>query len=344
MGALGFNRTRCKANWVEIAKLAVKFSPRRHDYDELKESPSKTLSILYPLVGRLLEDGSTIECNDEGAEFVRAHVTNYDLGEFLWHPKLEDLQQLLPFEPYPDAIDPAMPMSAVQVNRFRCGGTVVGFFNLYRCLNRGKLKYRLSHFVSNVFFFNFQRRRTAVDELNMRSIFEEHDVVCAEVRGFQHDGSLHLQARSQKYGKLERGQLLIVSPYLVKKRKQHFHHLDQYQIDLILGCNGFNWIGEHVDVKDDTIEDPSTKSSTSMVLEEEEKYTSPEVRLNVCRIANAIRVLSNLGFMITVEVLLETVGLSESLNHVHEMLGAEFYVMVAEKEAERRRSQLTKKR
>ncbi|XP_019153776.1 PREDICTED: exosome complex component RRP4 homolog [Ipomoea nil] len=195
-----------------------------------------------------------------------------------------------------------------------------------------------------------QRRRTAVDELNMRSIFEEHDVVCAEVRGFQHDGSLHLQARSQKYGKLERGQLLIVSPYLVKKRKQHFHHLDQYQIDLILGCNGFIWIGEHVDVKDDTIEDqlnksmqPSTKSSTSMILEEEEKYTAPEIRLNICRIANAIRVLSNLGFMITVELLLETVGLSESLNHVHEMLGAEFYVMVAEKEAERR-SQLTKKR
>nr|GMD87361.1 exosome complex component RRP4 homolog [Ipomoea batatas] len=195
-----------------------------------------------------------------------------------------------------------------------------------------------------------QRRRTAVDELNMRSIFEENDVVCAEVRGFQHDGSLHLQARSQKYGKLERGQLLIVSPYLVKKRKQHFHHLDQYQIDLILGCNGFIWIGEHVDVKDDTIEDqlnksmqPSTKSSTSMILEEEEKYTPPEIRLNICRIANAIRVLSNLGFMITVEVLLETVGLSESLNHVHEMLGAEFYVMVAEKEAERR-SQLTKKR
>ncbi|KAI3449587.1 hypothetical protein Pfo_006252 [Paulownia fortunei] len=79
-----------------------------------------------------------------------------------------------------------------------------------------------------------QRRRTAVDELNMRGIFEENDVICAEVRGFQHDGCLHLQARSQKYGKLKRGQLLTVPPYLVKKRKQHFHYLDQYGIDLIL--------------------------------------------------------------------------------------------------------------
>ncbi|XP_019171405.1 PREDICTED: vinorine synthase-like isoform X1 [Ipomoea nil] len=101
--------------------------PRRHDYDELKESLSKTLSILYPLAGRLLEDGSTIECNDEGADFVRANVTNYDLGEFLRHPKLEDLRQLLPLDPYPEVIDPAMPMSAVQVNRFRCGGTAVAF-------------------------------------------------------------------------------------------------------------------------------------------------------------------------------------------------------------------------
>nr|GMD34466.1 vinorine synthase-like [Ipomoea batatas] len=78
--------------------------PRPHDYDELKESLSKTLSILYPLAGRL-KDGSIIECNDEGADFVRANVTNYDL----------------------DAIDPAMPMLGVQVNRFRCGGTAVGF-------------------------------------------------------------------------------------------------------------------------------------------------------------------------------------------------------------------------
>nr|GMD60981.1 exosome complex component RRP4 homolog [Ipomoea batatas] len=188
------------------------------------------------------------------------------------------------------------------------------------------------------------------DAVLMLSSMNLPDGIQAEVRGFQHDGSLHLQARSQKYGKLERGQLLIVSPYLVKKRKQHFHHLDQYQIDLILGCNGFIWIGEHVDVKDDATEDqlnkslqPNPKSSTSMIPEEEENYTPQEIRLNICRIANAIRVLSTLGFMITVEVLLETIGLSQSLNHVHEMLGAEFYVMVAEKEAERL-SQMAKKR
>ncbi|KAG8389384.1 hypothetical protein BUALT_Bualt02G0223600 [Buddleja alternifolia] len=197
-----------------------------------------------------------------------------------------------------------------------------------------------------------QRRRTAIDELNMRSIFEESDVICAEVRGFQHDGCLHLQARSQKYGKLKKGQLLTIPPYLVKKRKQHFHYLDEYGIDVILGCNGFVWVGEHVETRDDMAEDLSNKSEPSSVKslntmsddEAEETYTPPETRQNICRTANAIRVLSTLGFMITVEVVVEIVKLSISLNlDVHEMLGAEFYVLVAEKEAERR-SLLTKRR
>lgn len=198
-----------------------------------------------------------------------------------------------------------------------------------------------------------QRRRTAVDELNMRSIFEENDVICAEVRGFQHDGCLHLQARSQKYGKLKRGQLLTIPPYLVKRRKQHFHHLDQYGIDLILGCNGFIWVGEHVEVRDDMVEDLSDKPEQQNVKswntvgddgEVEETYTPPDTRQNICRTANAIRVLSTLGVMVAVEVITEIVDLSTSMNlDVHEMLGAEFYVIVAEKEAERR-SLSTKKR
>lgn len=196
-----------------------------------------------------------------------------------------------------------------------------------------------------------QRRRTAVDELNMRSIFEENDVVCAEVRGFQHDGSLHLQARSQKYGKLERGQLLTVPPYLVKRRKQHFHYLEEYRIDLIVGCNGFIWVGEHVELKDDIVEDQVTKSElnansrNALSFEEQEQtYTALEIRQNICRTANSVRVLSTLGFNITVDVIMETVRLSSSLNlDIHEMLGAEFCVSVAESEAERRRS-LTKKK
>ncbi|KAL9435815.1 hypothetical protein AB3S75_021976 [Citrus x aurantiifolia] len=191
-----------------------------------------------------------------------------------------------------------------------------------------------------------QRRRTAVDELNMRSIFTENDLVCAEVRSSQGDGSLQLQARNQKYGKLERGQLLTVDPYLVKRRKQHFHHLEEYGIDLIIGCNGYIWIGDHVEARDKMVVDQGSNSEqpiakcdkNSMDLDEQDgTYTPREARENICRIANAIRVLSRLGFNITVEVILETVNLSNSLNlDIHDMLGSEFYVLVAESEAERR--------
>lgn len=78
--------------------------------------------------------------------------------------------------------------------------------------------------------------------------------------------------------------------------------------------------------------------------EQESTYTPLETRQNICRIANAVRVLSNLGFNLTVEVIMETVDMSISLNlDIHEMLGAEFCVQIAEREAERR-SSLTKRR
>ncbi|XP_044494531.1 exosome complex component RRP4 homolog isoform X1 [Mangifera indica] len=199
-----------------------------------------------------------------------------------------------------------------------------------------------------------QRRRTAVDELNMRSIFTENDLVCAEVRSSQNDGSLQLQARNQKYGKLEKGQMLKIDPYLVKRRKQHFHHLEEYGVDLILGCNGFIWVGEHVETRDKIVADqlndseqPAKKSDgiTTDLDEQVENQTPPETRQNICRIANAIRVLSTLGFNITLEVIMETVNLSKTMNlDVHEMLGSEFYVLVAEKEAERRSSFSKRKR
>ncbi|CAL2281025.1 unnamed protein product [Prunus armeniaca] len=189
------------------------------------------------------------------------------------------------------------------------------------------------------------------DAVLMLSSMNLPDGIQAEVRGFQHDG-LHLQARSQKYGKLGRGQLLTVPPYLVKRRKQHFHHLENYAIDLIIGCNGFIWVGEHVQVTDDMVVDQVNKSEqddakpdeNSISPEDQEKnYTRQETRENICRAANAVRVLSTLGFNITVEVITETVDLSTSINvAIHEMLGSEFYVLVAEKESVRQ--SMTKKK
>lgn len=79
------------------------------------------------------------------------------------------------------------------------------------------------------------------------------------------------------------------------------HSLEQYGIDLILGCNRFIWIGEHVDSTEDMmIEDQVDKSEQNgSKFEEtfgnqvqERVYTPLETRQNICRTANAIRVLS----------------------------------------------------
>jgi exosome complex component RRP4 len=54
--------------------------------------------------------------------------------------------------------------------------------------------------------------------------------------------------------------------------------------------------------------------------------------------------LSILGFNVTLEVILETIDLSSTLNlGIDEMLGPEFHVLVAEREAERRTSMTKRK-
>ncbi|CAK8559979.1 unnamed protein product [Lathyrus sativus] len=183
-----------------------------------------------------------------------------------------------------------------------------------------------------------QRRRTALDELNMRGIFEESDLICAEVRGLSHD-NIHLHARSKKYGKLSTGQMVAVTPYLVKRQKQHLHHLEQHGIDLIIGCNGLIWVGEHVEAEDETkyqvnLTEPAHK----------EEGKSDTKRKYICRAANAIRVLSKLGFSITLEIIKGVIDLSQSLNlEIHDMLGSEFCVLVAEKKTERKSSNKRKR-
>lgn len=92
-----------------------------------------------------------------------------------------------------------------------------------------------------------QRRRTGLDELNMRSLYCEGDLISAEVQSRQGDGGVLLHTRSEKYGKVEGGMLVCVAPYLIRRMKHHFHVLfkedPSSSVLVILGCNGFVWVG-----------------------------------------------------------------------------------------------------
>lgn len=133
--------------------------------------------------------------------------------------------------------------------------------------------------------------------------------------------------------------MLTVPSYLVKRRKQHFHNLEQYGVDMILGCNGFIWVGEHVEHGVDIPVETVKSSIENMSIEEQKpnNFTPLETRQGLCRIANAIRVLSTLGFALSVEAILKTVEWSISSNvEIKDMLLSEFCVQAAEIEVQRR--------
>ncbi|XP_029662754.1 uncharacterized protein LOC115235242 [Formica exsecta] len=89
------------------------------------------------------------------------------------------------------------------------------------------------------------RRRSAEDEQTMRRYLQEGDLVCAEVQSIFADSSLSLHTRVLKYGKLSQGIMLKVPPMLIQRKKTHYHNLEN-GVTLILGYNGYVWIGANI--------------------------------------------------------------------------------------------------
>jgi len=175
-----------------------------------------------------------------------------------------------------------------------------------------------------------QRRRTAEDELNMRTLFKEGDLISAEVQAFQADGSVALHTRSDKYGKLDGGTLVTVCPNLIKRQKHHFQALGDTGASLILGCNGLIWVAPSAALAVDSrgaggeADPPSALAS----------------REAVCRAANCIRCLASLHLPVYPAAILEAFALSKELQlSVKDILDPAFAVRIAEVEVERRQAQ-----
>ncbi|KAE8720222.1 Detected protein of unknown function [Hibiscus syriacus] len=91
----------------------------------LQDSISKTLSLFYPLAGRL-RDAATVDCNDEGAFFVEARV-NIQLSHFLSQPDLNLMDHFLPTTD-PMTMDLSNgAMFLVRFTSFTCGGVAICF-------------------------------------------------------------------------------------------------------------------------------------------------------------------------------------------------------------------------
>lgn len=92
---------------------------------QLEESLQKTLIRFYPLVGRYVAETRTIDCNDQGVEFIHAKV-NIKLQDFLdSEVNVKVVDEFLPRE-IGEADLFTDPILAIQVTTFECGGVALG--------------------------------------------------------------------------------------------------------------------------------------------------------------------------------------------------------------------------
>lgn len=151
----------------------------------------------------------------------------------------------------------------------------------------------------------------------MRRYLQEGDLVCAEVQSIFADSSLSLHTRVLKYGKLSQGIMLKVPPMLIQRKKTHYHNLDN-GATLILGYNGYVWIGANIQNVDKS-EGGFTEDLSRIPLENRE----------VCaRLRNCILILAQCNMLLSDTSV--TYAYEESAKYeVHELLQPEAMVDVS---------------
>lgn len=156
-----------------------------------------------------------------------------------------------------------------------------------------------------------QRKRTAVDELNIRAFFGEGELVVAEVQSLFADGSASLHTRSLTYGKLRNGFFMSVSGMgggggVVRARRQIFtlHTAGRGgEVLVILGVNGYIWIARHVA---DPVAEPVglnrlEETASGAMYASENDDISPDTRREIARVAGVVRCLVEGGVRVEEE-------------------------------------------
>jgi len=137
------------------------------------------------------------------------------------------------------------------------------------------------------------RRRTLEDQLQMRQLFKENDLVSAEVSSFhQHGGGVSIHTRSMRYGKLLNGVLVSVPANLIKRTKQHFVNLP-CGVHAVFGLNGFVWLTvTRQESEEDDIE--RSRNTEQMDIENKihgERDIDSKTRVKIARVRNCIKIL-----------------------------------------------------
>jgi hypothetical protein len=99
----------------------------------LKQSLSSTVTQFYPFGGKIKDD-LTIDCNDEGANFVVAQI-KCPLSKFLVQPQITLLHKFLPIELVFQESYSRTYVTNVQVNFFEGGGIAIGICISHRVVD-----------------------------------------------------------------------------------------------------------------------------------------------------------------------------------------------------------------
>ncbi|EMC92542.1 hypothetical protein BAUCODRAFT_78185 [Baudoinia panamericana UAMH 10762] len=155
------------------------------------------------------------------------------------------------------------------------------------------------------------RKRTSVDELNIRAFFGEGELLVAEVQSLFQDGSASLHTRSLRYGKLRNGYFMSVSGMgggagVVRAKRQIFTLQTTRsggEVDVILGVNGYIWISKHVadEKKEDVGINRLEETASTSMYSSQNDVVEAETRQEIATIASCIRALIEGGVKVEEE-------------------------------------------
>mmetsp|Transcript_5310 Transcript_5310/g.21709 ORF Transcript_5310/g.21709 Transcript_5310/m.21709 type:complete len:316 (+) Transcript_5310:81-1028(+) len=239
--------------------------------------------------------GDTLDGFGSGDNFLRGHGVQFVQGRLTSHMCgiLEQVDRLLRVRPLHIRFAPAT------------GDVVIGRVT---DVAKGHWKLDISSRLSGNLHLSSvdlpgreQRRRTAMDEMNMRNLYGQNDLISAEVQSSQLGAPTVLHTRNLKYGCLSQGQLISITPALVKRVHQHFYRFPQVTggttVEFVLARNGLIFVGARAVVNAGNIAKSDTGCCSSAL--------SRLLREYLCRISNTVRVFALLSLSINPHIIWE---------------------------------------